>query len=130
MNASRFLFLLCVLTTGCAPLTYQAVDLNGPSGESQSNGYIDKEIRMGVHIIEVRYENRSAFILRHEKTLHEMSDIWHLRASELCRKGYRGKPEVIRPDEARTDEFYCTLEVCQKYPVLSGVAHCKTTYEL
>ncbi|GAA6146409.1 MAG: hypothetical protein CSH37_04935 [Thalassolituus sp.] len=130
MSALRFLPLLFILTAGCTPLSYQAVNLDGPDSELQTSGYIDKEVSEGVHVIEVRYEYRAAFVFQHEKTLSELKSVWHQRANALCSKGYQGEPEVIRPDEARTDEFYCTLNVCQKYPVVSGIAYCKATYEL
>ncbi|MED5440592.1 MAG: hypothetical protein VYA77_04680, partial [Pseudomonadota bacterium] len=116
--------------TGCAPLDYQAVQLDSPEQPSQTDGYINKEVSEGVHVIEVRHESLPAMMLAKERTLSNLKDIWHRRASELCKKGYQGEPEIIRPDEARTDEFYCTLNVCQKYLLASGVAYCKATYEL
>ena len=134
MNALRLIPVLLVTLlftlTGCAPLDYQAVQLDSPEQPAQTDGYINKEVSEGVHVIEVRHESLHAMMLTKERTLSNLKDIWHRRASELCKKGYQGEPEIIRPDEARTDEFYCTLNVCQKYLLASGVAYCKATYEL
>ncbi|KZY95875.1 hypothetical protein A3746_20535 [Oleibacter sp. HI0075] len=134
MNALRLIpvLLITLLFTlaGCAPLDYQAVQLDSPEQPAQTDGYINKEVSEGVHVIEVRHESLPAMMLAKERTLSNLKDIWHRRASELCKKGYQGEPEIIRPDEARTDEFYCTLNVCQKYLLASGVAYCKATYEL
>ena len=134
MNALRLIPVLLVpllfTLAGCAPLDYQAVQLDSPEQPAQTDGYINKEVSEGVHVIEVRHESLPAMMLTKERTLSNLKDIWHRRASELCKKGYQGEPEIIRPDEARTDEFYCTLNVCQKYLHASGVAYCKATYEL
>ena len=134
MNALRLIPVLLVTLlftlAGCAPLDYQAVQLDSPERPAQTDGYINKEVSEGVHVIEVRHESLPAMMLTKERTLSNLKDIWHRRASELCKKGYQGEPEIIRPDEARTDEFYCTLNVCQKYLLASGVAYCKATYEL
>lgn len=134
MNAPRLshvlLLTLLIHLASCAPLEYQAVQLDSPEQPVQTDGYITKEVSEGVYVIEVRHENLPAMMLQKEKTLNNLKDIWHRRASELCKKGYQGEPEIIRPDEARTDEFYCTLNVCQKYLLASGVAYCKATYEL
>ena len=134
MNALRLIPVLLVpllfTLAGCAPLDYQAVQLDSPEQPAQTDGYINKEVSEGVHVIEVRHESLPAMMLTKERTLSNLKDIWHRRAPELCKKGYQGEPEIIRPDEARTDEFYCTLNVCQKYLLASGVAYCKATYEL
>ena len=134
MNALRLfpvlLVTLLLILAGCAPLDYQAVQLDSPERPAQTDGYSNKEVSEGVHVIEVRHESLPAMVLQKEQTLNNLKDIWHRRATELCPKGYQGEPEIIRPDEARTDEFYCTLNVCQKYLLASGVAYCKATYEL
>jgi len=115
--------------SACAPLEYQAAKLDVEPAERITDGYVSKEISDGVHVIEVRHESRSAFLFQKEETLKNLKGIWKRRAAELCPKGFQGEPEVIRPDEARTDEFYCTLKVCQPYLMVSGIAYCKTVYE-
>jgi len=130
MIALRFAPLLLIALTGCTPLSYQSVNLNADKGDIQTSGYINKEVSEGVHVIEVRHDSRTAFLLQKQTILDELTSLWHRRAKELCAKGYQGEPEVVRPADARTDEFYCTLQVCQQYPLVSGIAYCKSVYEL
>lgn len=118
------------LLSGCSStLPYTQANLEVERDQRTTDGFVDKEVSAGVHVIEVRHEDVVALTLKKEKTLNNLKDIWHQRADELCPKGYQGEPEVIQPDEARTDEFFCTLKVCQKYLLVSGIAYCKTVYE-
>ena len=116
-----------LLIAECTPLGYQKAQV---SPDTHQDGYLDKEVSPGVHIIEVRQEARYALMFHRETTEARFRTHWERRAAELCPNGYTGTPEMISPREARIDEFYCTLEVCQKYPLLSGVAFCKKVYEL
>lgn len=118
------------LLNGCAStLPYTQANLAVERDQRVTDGYVDKVISTGVHVIEVRHEDAISLMWHKEQTLNNLKDIWRQRAGELCPKGYQGEPEVIQPDEARTDEFFCTLKVCQKYLLVSGVAYCKTVYE-
>jgi len=133
MNALRYtsaLFLsLIILLAGCTPLKYQSVNLDADDTPVRTDGYIDRKVSEGVHVIEVRHENIAALMIQKESTLNNLKGIWERRASELCPKGYQGQPEVIQPDQARTDAFYCTLRACQKYLLVSGIVYCNTVYK-
>ena len=122
--------ILFLLVSACSPLPYVPADFSADAGQQHTDGYIDKEISKGVHVIEVRQESLMAMTFSKEKTLKNLSSIWHQRAGEVCPDGYQGTPETILPREARTDEFYCTLQVCQKYPLVSGIAYCNKVYQL
>ncbi|WP_300428081.1 hypothetical protein [uncultured Thalassolituus sp.] len=125
-----FLISAVVVLSACSPLPYVPADFPAEAGESRTDGYIDKEISKGVHVIEVRQESLLALTFSRQKTLKHLTSFWHKRANEVCPGGYQGSPETILPREARTDEFYCTLKVCQKYPLISGVAYCNKVYQL
>ncbi len=128
---STSLFIISITTlSACSPLPYTKAKLSADRSERITDGYIDKEVSIGVHVIEVRHENAFALTFQKDKTLKNLKSIWNRRAEELCESGHQGTPEVIQPDEARTDEFFCTLEICQKYLLVSGIAYCKATYEL
>jgi hypothetical protein len=121
---------LSLLLSACtSPLPYTQADLSVEREQRITDGYVDKEVSAGVHVIEVRHEDILALTIQKEKTLSNLKSIWQQRAKELCPKGHQGEPEVIQPDEARTNEFFCTLNICQKYLLVSGIAYCKTVYE-
>lgn len=119
-----------LLLTACSQLPYVPADFSADAPQGTTDGYIDKEISKGVHVIEVRHESLLALTFSREKTLNHLKDLWTQRANEVCPGGYQGKPEAIQPNEARTDEFYCTLKVCQRYPLVSGIAYCNQVYQL
>jgi hypothetical protein len=133
MKLTLFVPLITIAITilsGCSSnLPYTQANLEVEREQRITDGYVDKEVSAGVHVIEVRHEDLIALTIQKEKTLDNLKSIWRQRAAELCPKGYQGEPEVIQPDEARTDEFFCTLNICQKYLLVSGIAYCKTVYE-
>jgi len=115
------------LSAACSPVAYKPV-LN--EGVEQQNGYLDKEIAPGVYVIEVRQIGGYQFILNYDDTITTFKQHWHRRATELCRAGYVGEPEVLLPAEARLEEFHCNLRYCQDYPIVSGIAYCHQRYSL
>ena len=108
------LVILFVLS-GCSKLEYKKADLGFYAGHE---GYLDKEIKPGVHIIEVTqtggYKDNSMLFIPY----------WKKRARELCPKGYDGEPIIIHATDAKIKEFYCGVRFCQFQKVASGIARC------
>ena len=116
-----------LLLSGCSPVPYQPA--SGDLGDAR-NGYLDEQIAPGTYVIEVRQLGRMAFVLNYDETITAFKQHWHRRAKELCPAGYLGEPEVLLPIEARLDQFRCSTEECQNYPIVSGIAHCHQRYSL
>ena len=115
----KYLVLLVatLLLSSCSILPYKKADLSLYAGHE---GYLDKELSPGIHLIEVTQyggykDNTSLFV-----------PYWHRRAAELCPNGYKGEPQMIYATEAQIEEFVCELRFCQYFPVASGIARCKT----
>ena len=132
MKASRLLRLLLPLPLmlsgliACSPVDYKPAD----PMDADRDGYLDEEISPGVFVIEIRQLGGFQFLLNYNDTINTFKAHWHRRASELCAAGYLGEPEVLLPSEARLNEFVCTSERCQNYPMVSGVAYCNQRYTL
>jgi hypothetical protein len=120
-------FILVALLTGCSPVPYKPV--TGLLG-SAKDGYMDREMAPGVHVIEVRQVGGFQFIFNYDDTIEAFIRHWHRRAGELCPAGYLGEPEVLLPAEARLEEFLCDSRGCQDYPIVSGIAYCHQRYTL
>jgi len=100
---------------GCAaftPAPYQKAPLGFWAGW---NGYLDKEIKPGVYIVEVTQ------IGGYVHNMEVLKSHWLRRAQELCPKGYTGTFEVISPCDARLEELRCCRSFCQDYPMVSGI---------
>ena len=105
------------LLSACSVLPYKKADLSLYAG---NEGYLDKELSPGVHLIEVTqyggYKDNSGLFVPY----------WHRRAAELCPNGYEGEPQMIFAPAAQIEEFVCEVNFCQYFRVASGVARCKT----
>ena len=110
---------IAVALAGCAavqPAPYKRVTLGMWAGW---NGYLDKEIEPGVHIVEVTQ------IGGYVHNMDVLKAHWVRRARELCPSGYTGGYEVILPRHAKLDELRCERNYCQHYPMVSGIIGCK-----
>jgi hypothetical protein len=110
-------FLLAL--SGCAAVTpaqYKRVTLGVWAGW---NGYLDKEIAPGVHVVEVTQ------IGGYVHNMDVLKAHWLRRANELCPNGYTGGYEVILPYQAKLEELRCDRRFCQDYPMVSGIIRCK-----
>jgi len=123
----RILLPFFLFLSGCSPVAYKPV--SGMLGDDR-NGYMDEQIAPGTFVIEIRQLGRLPFILNYDETIRTFKEHWQRRASELCPAGYLGKPEVLLPAEARIEDFRCSTEQCQNYPIVSGIAHCHQRYTL
>ena len=102
--------LIAVVMTGCAtPELYKKADLSWYGGRI---GYLEKEIRPGIYILEYSHIGGYNFNLELNKTY------WKKRALELCPKGYDGSYEIIHPAYAKIPDFECPQAFCGKYPLL------------
>ena len=112
---------LSVSQIACSPVEYKR-----PTGSSMGNqgGFLDEEVKPGLHVIEVQQIGGYQFIFNNEETKKTFISHWKRRASELCPAGYVGEPEWIQPIDAKIERFRCTLLGCQDYPMLSGYARC------
>ena len=118
---SKTIFISAVLLAfgGCAAVTsvpYQQAKAGWWAGWQ---GYLDQEIAPGVYIIEVSQ------IGGYVHDMNVLKAHWARRARELCPNGYSGSCEEILPAQARIKEFRCELVYCQRYPMASGVVHCR-----
>lgn len=109
----------CLL--GCAPVPYQRAE--GWAGGGR-DGYLDQQIGPGLYVVEVQQIGGYQQIMDHAGTMKIYVGYWHRRASELCPGGYTGVPYKIRPYQARILAFRCDLNLCQDYPMISGVVKC------
>lgn len=120
MHHRGFLLVALLLAlTGCAAVQsapYKKVTLGLWAGW---NGYLDREIAPGVHIVEVTQ------IGGYVHDMEVLKAHWVRRANELCPRGYAGNYEVILPYQAKLDELRCDRNYCQHYPMVSGIIHCK-----
>ena len=108
--------LMITVLSGCAAAPYKKADLSNYAGRV---GYLEKEIRPKVYILEYSHIGGNNYNLETNKTF------WKRRAEELCPTGFDGSYEVIHPAEAKIEEFVCTQRFCTKYPLVSGVIQCK-----
>jgi hypothetical protein len=113
------IFIISLLITGlsgCAATPYKKADLSNYAGRV---GYLEKEIRPKVYILEYSH------IGGYDYNLETNKAYWKRRADELCPAGFEGGYEFIHPAEAKIDEFICPQRFCTKYPLVSGVIQCK-----
>jgi hypothetical protein len=112
------LLILCVFS-GCAAVQSARYQQATPGTWHAWNGYLDKEIEPGVHIVEVTQIGGY---------VHDMDVLkanWVRRAREVCPNGYSGTYEVILPHQAKLQELRCDRVYCQQYPMVSGIIRCK-----
>lgn len=110
----------------CAPVPYQEAVGWAKGGR---DGYLDRKLAPGVYIIEVQQIGGYQQLIEHEGTIETYKGYWHRRASELCPSGYVGEPQVILPYQAKIEAFQCDLNLCQNYPMISGIARCSANAE-
>lgn len=103
--------------TSCAAQQYKKADLSIYGGRT---GYLEKEIKLGVFVLEYAQIGGYNFNLELNKKY------WVKRAYELCPNGYDGEYKIIHPMDAKIKEFECPQRFCSKYPLVSGVIECKS----
>jgi len=111
--------ILIFLLVGCGVFTSLPYQQAKQGTMSVWQGYLDKEIAPGVYIVEV------CQIGGYNHDMEVLKNHWVRRAKALCHNGYIGNYEVIQPAEAKLEEFRCDLVFCQRYPMVSGVIHCR-----
>jgi hypothetical protein len=112
-----FTFILITIgIAGCAAEPYKKADLSWYGG---ATGYLEKELKPGIYILEYSQIGGYNYNLELNKTY------WLKRAKELCPAGYDGGYEVIHPAHAKIPEFECSRRYCTSYPLVSGIIKCK-----